>query len=54
MSYIQGVLQKNSQIVIDNFQQWTARIKIKNDKESTALNLNHTKKAELVKNQGAE
>ena len=42
--YIQGGRQKSTpQIVSDNFEQWTARIKIENDLQSRRLRLKHIK-----------
>ena len=35
--------ESNRQIVFDNLQEWTARIRIENDSESRRLILKHTK-----------
>ena len=41
--------ESTSQVVLDNFQQQTTRIKIKNDLESKKLTLYHTKNLVICK-----
>ena len=41
--YISSIYKSTPQIVLDNFGQWLARIKIENDPESRWLSLDHTK-----------